>query len=216
MMMKHSLSIKVINAEHRNDRRMECIREFDSIGMTPEEYSFFNAKYISDSGARGCALSHAKAISDFLFDERKPFLLIFEDDFTIREKGSFLPSVQEILQHKDLWDVFLLAHNCAISVAPTPMANTKQVINSQTASGYIVGRLYAAKLIECFFRSAELLAASEEIPSPNKEYAASIFCCDMLWKELQIKDTFWARVPSLTHQRASYSDIEKRYADYKV
>ena len=214
--MKHLLSIKVINADHRNDRKMECIREFDSIGMRPEEYSFFNAKYLADAGARGCALSHAKAISDFLFDERKPFLLVFEDDFTVREKDSFRASVREILRHKDLWDVFLLAHNCAIPVSSTPMTNTKQVINSQTASGYIVGRLYAAKLIECFFRSAELLGTSEELPSPNKEYTTSIFSCDMLWKDLQIKDKFWARIPSLTHQRASYSDIEKRDVDYKV
>lgn len=214
--MKHLLSIKIINAEHRNDRRIECVREFDQIGLTGEEYVFFNAKYLANSGARGCALSHAKAISDFLFDTSKPYLLVLEDDFTIKQRETFRSAIEKVLQYGDLWDVFLLAHNLAIPVDATSMTGVKRVINSQTASGYLVGRLYAAKLIECFFRSSELLARSEELPSPSREYAAEIVSCDMLWRELQIKDRFWASFPSLTQQRPSYSDIEKQDVDYKV
>ena len=214
--MKQLLSIKIINAAHRDDRRIECETEFSAVGLAPGEYAFFDAKYIPEFGARGCALSHAKAISDFLFEEETPYLLVFEDDFSIRDKNTFIVSIEEVLQYKHQWDVFLLAHNLAIPVAETPIAGIKRVVSSQTASGYIVGRLYAAKLVECFFRSSELLAQAAELPSPNKEYATSIFCCDMLWRDLQNHDRFWASFPPLTQQRPSYSDIEKRFVDYKA
>ncbi len=214
--MKDLLSIKVINTEHRLDRKEECQKEFDAIGLSAEDYSFFTAKYLPDLGARGCALSHAKALADFLFHEEKPFALIFEDDFTIREGSSFIANVQEILRHAFLWDVFLLAHNDSIPIGPTQMKNTVRVVNARTASAYIVGRLYAPKLIEAFFRSGELLKRADTLPSPNKELAKIVFSCDILWKELQVKDRFWVRQPSLTFQRPSYSDIEKKMVDYKV
>ena len=44
--------------------------------------------------ARGCALSHGKAIADFLFAEDKPFLLVLEDDFTIRASADFLAGLE--------------------------------------------------------------------------------------------------------------------------
>jgi glycosyl transferase, family 25 len=214
--MKEPLSVKVINLGHRDDRRLECTKEFGAVGLTANDYAFFGAKHLPDFGVRGCALSHAKAISDFLFEDDRPHLLILEDDFSIRDKPSFIASLDELLQYRNNWDVFLLAHNLAIPVAETPIPAVKRVISSQTASGYIVGRLYAAKLVECFFRSSELLSQAADLPSPGKEYVTSLYCCDMLWRDLQIHDRFWARFPSLTQQRPSYSDIEKQFVDYKV
>lgn len=214
--MKDLLSIKIINMEHRLDRKDECRKEFESIGLSAGDYSFFHAKYVPDLGARGCALSHAKALADFLFNEEKSFVLILEDDFSIRQGSNLIPSLQEILQHAFYWDVFLLAHNDSIPITATQVKNAFRVINARTASAYIVGRLYAAKLIEVFFRSGELLKRAEALPSPNKEKAMSAFACDILWKELQVKDRFWVHHPSLMFQRPSYSDIEKRMVDYQV
>lgn len=212
--MKDLLSIKVINLEHRTDRKEECQKEFESIGLGVEDYSFFPAKYLPDLGARGCALSHARALSDFLFYDEKPFVLIFEDDFAIREKSTFVASLQDILKHGFFWDVFLTAHNDCVPISGTQLKNTYRVIHARTASGYIVGRLYAARLIESFFRSGELLKRVENLPSPNKELARSAFSCDILWKELQTRDRFWTQQPSLTFQRPSYSDIEKKMVEY--
>jgi hypothetical protein len=214
--MKDVLSIKVINMEHRLDRKNECRTEFDSIGLGDGDYSFFKAKYLPELAARGCALSHGQALAEFLSEEEKPFVLILEDDFSIREKEIFIPSLQESLGHAFLWDVFLLAHNDSIPISGTQQKNTFRVINARTASGYLTGRLYVSKLIETFFRSAELLKRADVLPSPNKELATSAFSCDILWKELQVKDRFWARQPSLTFQRPSYSDIEKKLVDYKA
>lgn len=110
----------------------------------------------------------------------------------------------------------MLGYNHAAAIEVTPLEGVFRGINSQTASGYLVKREYAPKLIECFFRSAELLNGFQNLPSPNKEIAFQAACCDMLWKELQIKDRFWFSIPSLIFQRASFSDIEKTHVDYGV
>jgi hypothetical protein len=210
------VSIRIINLEHREDRRQESRKELNAIGLTPEDYQFFSGKYIADFGARGCALSHAQALSDFLFSEDKPFALILEDDFCIRDKASFRSDVLAVLRQYIHWDVFLLAHSDSIPIERLPIKNVYRVIHARTSSGYIVGRLYASKLINIFFRSAEMLARSVQLPSPNKEAARSAFSCDILWKELQTRDKFWATHPPLTFQRPSYSDIEKQHVTYRV
>jgi hypothetical protein len=91
-----------------------------------------------------------------------------------------------------------------------------RVINSQTASAYLVGRLYAVKLVEVFFRSSVLLDLNDNLNSPNKELARHYFCLDILWKSLQVDDIFLAAFPALVKQRESYSDIEKRNVNYNV
>jgi glycosyl transferase, family 25 len=215
--MLNEVSVKVINLQHRSDRRLECINELESLKYNFEEKSiFFPAKYIPELGARGCALSHAMAMADFLCNENKPFLMILEDDFTVRDPESFSTIINQILQFSNFWDVYLLGHNQAVPVSATQLPQVVKVINSQTTSGYIVGRNYACKLIETFFRSAEYLSLYNDLPSPNKELARHSICCDMLWKELQIKNRFWARLPSDIYQRQSHSDIENRVVDYKV
>jgi hypothetical protein len=77
-------------------------------------------------------------------------------------------------------------------------------------------RLYAAKLMEIFFRSAEMQDRVKNIPSPAREMADTLFRCDILWKHLQDNDRFCTQIPALTTQRASYSDVEKKMVDYGV
>lgn len=215
--MFDQVHLKIINLEHRDDRRNECLDELRHVGLTDAGSAlFFKAKYLKNFGALGCALSHAMVLSDFLFNEEKPYALILEDDFSIRNTQSFVENINQLLNLAKSWDVFLLGHNQALPIEATQVANTLRVINSQTASGYLVSRNYASKLIETFFRSAELLKTYDSLPSPNKELARHHFCCDMLWKELQIKDRFWATFPSSIFQRKSYSDIESKVVDYGV
>lgn len=210
------LHLKIINLQHRADRREDCLRELQSVGVDAGAEVFFEAKSEPEFGALGCALSHAKVLSDFLFCTDKPFALIFEDDFQIRDPATFTSTVTKFCSQDFLWDVFLLGHNSAVPIEPTHFENAVRVVNSQTASGYLVGRLYAIKLIDYFFRSAEMLRRYQYLPEPNKTITRSFFSCDILWKELQIRDRFVIPLPSLIIQRASYSDIEKRNVDYGV
>lgn len=212
--MLDSIYVRIINAEHREDRRLECMSELRQLGVTIPDDIFFKAKFIENLGARGCALSHAMALSEFLFRDEKPFALILEDDFSVRSPEALISTLVTITGMKKSWDVFLLGYNQAVPIDVTPIAGTLRVINAQTTSGYLVHRSYAPRLIESFFRSAELLGTFSSLPSPNKELARHQFCLDMLWKELQIKDRFWAAFPSTIYQRKSYSDIEKKMMDY--
>jgi len=208
--------LKVINLPHRSDRREDCRGELSKIGLQTSDDIFFAAKCEPDLGALGCALSHAKVLADFLFCSDKPFALVLEDDFSIRDAPTFLNTIGQFCNQDFLWDVFLLGHNSAIPIEPTHFENAVRVVNSQTTSGYLVGRVYAIKLIDNFFRSAELLRRYQYLPEPNKTIAKSLFSCDILWKELQIKDRFVVPLPSLITQRASYSDVEKREVNYGV
>jgi glycosyl transferase, family 25 len=214
--MKDRISVKIINLAHRSDRKEACRKEMAAIGWDEADYAFFNARHMPDFPARACALSHGKAIADFLFAEEKPFLLVLEDDFAIRAGADFPGGLEAAVSHAGFWDVFLLAHNAAIPIARTPMKDTFRVVNAQTTSAYLVGRLYAARLMEIFFRSAEMQDRVKNIPSPAREMADTLFRCDILWKHLQDNDRFCTQIPALTTQRASYSDVEKKMVDYGV
>ncbi len=175
---------------------------------------FFTARDMPGAGARGCSLSHGKVIADFLFAEEKPFLLVLEDDFSICAPANFSSSLEAAIAQSGFWDVFMLAHTYAVPIARTPIEDTFRVINAQTTSAYLVRRLYASKLMEVFFRSAEMLNRVKNIPSPAREMADTRYRCDILWKQLQDNDRFCAKIPALTIQRPCYSDVENKQVDY--
>jgi GR25 family glycosyltransferase involved in LPS biosynthesis len=214
--MVDSIYFKIINLAHRQDRRNECLQELKGISIGNLSDIFFEAKLVEHLGAVGCALSHAMVLSNFLFNTDKPYIVVLEDDFQIRDEVDLVETINDAISNSLSWDVFLLGHNSALPIEATHMVDTLRVINVQTMSGYLVGRSYAPKLIESFFKSAELLEKYKDLPSPNKELARSLFCCDMLWKKLQIDDTYWATFPSVITQRKSFSDIERRVVDYGV
>jgi glycosyl transferase family 25 len=210
------ISMKIIHLLKRVDRLNECNKELQRISISPDASIYFPAKEIPSLGARGCSLSHAMTLSEFLFNSDNPFVLILEDDFSIRNPSKFWGDIEAVIKHADLWDVFLLGYNHAAAIEVTPIEGFFRGINAQTASGYLVKREYVPKLIECFFRSAELLNSYQTLPSPNKEIGFQAACCDMLWKELQIKNRFWFSIPSQIFQRPSFSDIEQTQVDYGV
>jgi hypothetical protein len=213
--MNEKIELKIINLEHRNDRKQECIEELKKINIFNTENIFFSAKYDEINGARGASLSHAMLISTYLYESQKEYLLVLEDDFLLTDEKLFLDVINYSISNNN-WDVTLFSHNYAIPISNTNNPNILRVINSQTASAYLVGRLYAVKLIEVFFRSSVLLSSYDNLNPPNKDLAKHYFCLDILWKSLQIDDLFLASFPALIKQRESYSDIVKKKVNYNV
>jgi GR25 family glycosyltransferase involved in LPS biosynthesis len=214
--MIDNLCVKIINLEHRADRREQCVAEFRAIGFSDSDYTIEKAKSLPGQGARGCSLSHARALCDFLYEDDRPFLMVLEDDFEIRAPQSFVASVREALNWAPLWDVLLLAHNIAIPISGSPMANVYRVINAQTTSGYIVGRDYVWRLVGLFLQSAEGLRRASFAPPDSRRLLQHFSAADIVWKQAQSIDRFWGPVPSWTMQRASFSDIEQCAVDYGV
>ena len=214
--MDKPFDLKIINLAHRLDRRKECFRECIRIGLGVTDNHFFSARFVPNNGALGCALSHAKLLADFLFENDKSHMMVLEDDFSVRDPEKFKSQIDVAISLASSWDVFLLGHNTTLPIEVTPAPEIYRVINAQTTSGYLVSRGYAIKLIECFYRSADLLRRYDHLPDGFRAAARSVFACDILWKELQTKDRFWTTFPSLIFQRASFSDVEKRDVSYGV
>lgn len=209
-----NISTKIISLEDRLDRRKQCALEVTRLSDTAK-WRFFNAKKTPEEGLIGCALSHAMALSDFLFESSDEYVMILEDDFEVIDEN-FVPNELPKLSTFAGWDVFLLGHNLAVPIEPTPFQQVFRVINSQTTSGYIARRKFVPELVKIFFRSAELLRVNQLLSQPNQTHARRIYALDILWKDLQISHKFLAKFPSVIRQRASFSDIEKRMVDYKV
>lgn len=211
--MSFFAKIFVINLTHRIDRRDLATKELESF-CSPCDAEFFSAKYTPSHGYIGAALSHAMALSTFLFNHDENFVLILEDDFQVRDLA-FFSEIHSVLSLNN-WDVLLLAHNTAIPIESTTVARVCRVVNSQTLSGYVVRRSFVPKLIECFFSSAQLLKKNLSLKEPNQSYARRIMACDIYWKHLQLNSIFLAVLPSAIIQRESYSDIENKIVDYGV
>jgi len=165
----------------------------------------------------GCSLSHAMALASWLFADSTENCLVLEDDFATHSREQFEGVLDTAIQSRLSWDVFLLASNVAVPIENTPIENVYRVINAQTTSAYLVTRRYAPRLISQFFASAELYRAHRHVPSlaePNLQ--AVFFALDSLWKNLQLNDRFWAALPQVCFQRASYSDVQLRFTNYGV
>jgi GR25 family glycosyltransferase involved in LPS biosynthesis len=209
-----NLDTYLINLPRRSDRRAEAMSEIRDLKLNPELVRVVDAQYSPRNGVIGCAASHAYALSRFLFESDGPWCLVLEDDFTVDNKNEFQKKLEPLLTSEQNWDVLLLASNVAVPTEATIYPNVFRVINSQTASAYIVNRRYAPVLIKEFYESAYLL--SETFRRFKNRSANLFYASDMVWKSLQLKDRFYAFLPALAIQRESFSEIENRMVSYGV
>jgi GR25 family glycosyltransferase involved in LPS biosynthesis len=203
----------ILNLPHRLDRKQECLSQINSAGLNKQLVEFIEAKYTPRNGAIGCSLTHAFALSKFLFETEAPFCLILEDDFQIKDSATFIHDLKPAILKKDFWDVLLLASNAAVGFK-TELPNIYRAMNAQTTSAYLVTREYAPTLIKTFYESANFL--SKNFLQLENNIAKHFFALDMLWKHNQQYDKFMAFIPQIIYQRESFSDVENSVKDYKV
>lgn len=208
-----NLCTYILNLPHRTDRKNDCLSQIHAAGLNEQFIQFVAAKYTPRNGAIGCSLTHAYALSKFLFETDAPYCLILEDDFEIKNPTTFIEDLRPIILKKDFWDVLLLASNAALGFK-TEFPNVYKAINSQTTSAYLVTRAYAPTLIKVFNESANFL--SQNFLQLENNVAKHFYALDMLWKQNQQYDKFMAFIPQIIHQRESYSDVENSIKDYKV
>jgi GR25 family glycosyltransferase involved in LPS biosynthesis len=209
-----SIDTYVINMKSRSDRREQVSSEISKARLNPELVKFIDAKYTPRNGAIGCALSHAKALSEFLFNSNSEYGLFLEDDFEIINQEEFYAAVASIMTAADNWDVLLLASNVAAPICNTSLPNVFKVVHAQTTCAYLVKRKYAPTLVRTFFECAEYLSANYlSLETKTLNYLSAI---DMAWKPLQLSANFYACLPPLARQRESYSDIENKNVLYGV
>ena len=206
------ISIYCINLDSRPDRWQEALSSYAQAGVPMERIIRVPATIDSQFGALGCTKSHVRAVCDFLTCQDTQYALILEDDF------DFLRSWQELMQTIDQmtteridWDVVLLTGTATLAI-PTALPDVRRALESQSAAGYLIRRNYAPEILSCYAETIPHMEFFRHVEP--KTWTTSRLAIDMVWKTLQRKDRWFIPTPAFGHQRPSFSDIEKQFADY--
>jgi GR25 family glycosyltransferase involved in LPS biosynthesis len=193
-----------INLKSRTDRKMHVEHQLDLIGIR-DNVKRFNAIH-NVNGRIGCSLSHLKCVQ-MAKEQNLEFVLIIEDDISFLLPDEFVKNVNKFLSNSNnIWDVLLLAGNVLPPFTTNDEVSIK-ITHCQTTTGYIVKRHYYDTLISNIKEGVEKL-----MKNPEHHY---FFAIDKYWINLQKKHRWMLLIPLIVVQRPDYSDIEKRYTDYK-
>jgi hypothetical protein len=180
------MDILYINLDRRPDRRREFEGEMKRWNFTAQRIQAIDMAIHPELG---CTLSHIKALSRSTSD----ICVIFEDDFEFVQDPH--PMFRYLTEEFTDWDVVMLSSN----IREYEPFNDRLVRAkySWTSAGYLIKKSYIPTLIACFRTST-----SEPL--------------DVKWRRLQQHDRWYACIPKIGIQRGSFSDIQRKFVDYKV
>lgn len=202
-------AIYYINLDKREDRKKEFLDNFNE--MDESRITRVKGHHYPDNGAVGCLMSHITALSLASKSNAGENILICEDDFTIKDMDYCNRMLDLVFDKLPDWDVIMLGHN-TIDSKDTSIESEKkekviQIINSQTASGYLIRKSYIPKLLDIY--------ANDLTEYMNTGEWGNFFT-DQSWKVLQPVDKWYAFEPSVGFQRPSYSDIQNGFISEEV
>lgn len=200
-MSKFIDKIFYINLKKRTDRRTEIENELNKFKLS---YERFDAIETPGCGSIGCGLSHLGVLK--LARERGyKNVLILEDDFTfLVSKEDFENNLTKFFESGLNYDVCKLAYGLQQHKEINSVVVGK-VIESISASAYIVNNHYFDKLINLFEWAIPLLAETKQ---------HWIYCIDQVWKKYQKEDNWYYFKTRIGKQRPSYSDNTERFETY--
>lgn len=195
--------ILYINLAIRKDRRKEIEEELNRMGVHPDKRFRIEGDYDELNGARGCVLSHIRAL-DFAIEKGWKNVLILEDDCLFVKNQTEIDSyIRDFIRHfTNDWDVFFLGTKIEFA-RMTDHSAYVQVLFSLRAHAYAVNSPYFFKLRDHFISTFE--AMKEDfffISSLTK-------ALDRKWVDLQLADRWFSGIEPVAQQSSSFSDIEK-------
>jgi len=196
--------ILYINLDKREDRKREIEDELQRYHLF-EKAERIPAHFTPGQGILGCTMSHLDALR--LAKERKyTNVLILEDDFQFTvSKEEFENRLVQFFESRIEYNVCMISFNMKQS-APCPETPLIQkVIESQTASGYIVHETFYDRLIEKYEWAVPLLKETRQ----HWNYAN-----DQCWKSLQPDSKWYAFSERCGRQRPGYSDNSEKFEDH--
>jgi glycosyl transferase family 25 len=190
-----------INLDSRVDRKIHVELELKKMGLIGERMSAIEM----DIGSIGCSLSHLKCIQ-MAKEKMWDHILILEDDILFLDPILFKKQINSFFKNQLPFDVLLFAGN---NIQPfLPIQDfCIQVSHCQTTTGYLVKNHYYDTLIENIKKGVSLL-----MKYPNQHF---LYAIDKFWLSLQKKDKWFLITPLSVIQRDDYSNIEKKYTDYR-
>jgi hypothetical protein len=200
-----------INLDHRVDRQEQFEAEMRKLGVPSTKLVRISGIYNKEFGILGCGLSHKKALETFLASPHRN-CLIFEDDFLLTLDINYVRYLlRSIFECEVPYDLVMLAGNF-FSLEKTTWPFLQKVNDGQTASGFLITKEFAPKLVECLTESTSLLKEWYDKTGEKKHE----YCNDIYWKKLQPQSRWLALHPKTGIQRESYSDNEYKITNYGV
>jgi glycosyl transferase family 25 len=189
-----------INLNRRIDRKEHIEKELNNFNL---KYERFEAIETPGCGIIGCGLSHLQVLK--IAKERNyKNVLILEDDFQfIVTKEEFEKELHDFFELNLDYDVCFLSYRVLVA-SHTTYPNVNKVLESQTASGYIVSNKYYDSLIQLYETAIPLLEATR---------MHWLYANDQVWKELQRKDNWFYLTKRIGKQIPSYSDNGECFID---
>lgn len=215
--MQSELMVYVINLPHRADRAQESLVEAKRIPFQDLNVRILQACHTPYNGYIGNAVSHANAVMEFVrVSVENPkgklrYALILEDDFSIHNPAALSDAIRFIESGNQNWNVVLLAGNlikCGREIAK----GVRPCFSSQTASAYLINFEFAFEFVSLALEAGILYSkffSSKEILEANDIYAL-----DQWWKRSQARGGWFVTVPTASHQRRSFSDVQGKVVEY--
>ena len=191
-----------INLAHRTDRKSEIEHELENMGLSHKAERF--DAILMKPGPFGCGYSHIGALK--LAKERGyKNILILEDDFMfIVNKETLETQFKLFFDCVKTYNVCMLSYNTMKSEdCIYPFLN--KVIDSHTASGYLVNENFYDALIDNFETAMKNL---------KHGFEHWLYSIDQSWKILQPAALWYQFKTRIGKQRPSYSDICERDVSY--
>jgi hypothetical protein len=195
-----------INLEHREDRKKQFL-DWILNSEFPEEKIFrINAVYTKGFGIIGCGQSHIIALEEFI---KSPYnnCIIYEDDYEPINKKNYWEHFRKFFMSHPEYDMLLCSHNALQSRPSEYDDDFERVKYSATASGYLITKDFAPKLLENLKEGSGLLIKTRE----KKKYSN-----DVWWNKLFEKANIYCFKKRIGFQRCSFSDIENKIENYNV
>jgi hypothetical protein len=201
-------AIYYINLDYRTDRKLQFMDWLLESEYPEHQVHRISAIHVPGRGHLGALQSHIKTLETFLASNHAR-CMIFEDDYHPLDISVFWQSISQVFTTNIVFDVVMLAYN-VLESTPTQFPFLHRVSKSFTASGFIITREFASKLLENF-KEALIKLLDEEEKTKRK---ANQYCLDVYWHSLMNTSQWYCIYPRLGKQHESYSDIEQVYANY--
>lgn len=200
-MSEHIDKIIYINLEKRIDRKEHIENELKKFNLSFERFNAFETKRF---GIVGCGYSHLGVLKKAKKMNYKN-ILILEDDFIfLVNKEEFETELTNFFNLNIHYDVLFLSYGL-IRHETLNNGIVNRVLESSSASGYIVHHSYYDKLIELY---------EWAIPLLKKTRMHWIFANDQIWKDFQKKDQWLYFIKRIGKQMDGYSDNSKCITHY--
>ena len=206
--MNHIDAILYINLAHRIDRNEHILNEIHKLCKDDSKIHRIDAIQ-KDPGILGCGYSHIKTLQYALDHPEWNTVLILEDDFTFKSDSSveILTNIEMLFNYCNDFNILFLSHNHnKIKYKDTHLPFLKKVNYSQTASSYIIKRDYIQTLLNNMSNGV-----NDMITNGIQHYN----CIDVYWTRLMPLGKWYTIYPAIGYQYENYSDIEKKYTNYK-